>query len=131
MALPPSDRPPGAAKQAYHDDDGQFAQHDHSPVANGRTDLSTRPHEQENAAALAPQDRSRPSVEATNEGGSKDRSKSNGRRPSGQQRSCGKCQRHLTGQFVRALGDTYHLECFTCHVCTRRRSHAHSLRTYN
>ncbi|KAK4635237.1 Rho-type GTPase-activating protein 1 [Fulvia fulva] len=117
MALPPSDRPPGAAKQAYHDDDGQFAQHDHSPVANGRTDLSTRPHEQENAAALAPQDRSRPSVEATNEGGSKDRSKSNGRRPSGQQRSCGKCQRHLTGQFVRALGDTYHLECFTCHDC--------------
>jgi len=29
---------------------------------------------------------------------------------------CGKCGEGLTGQFVRALGDTYHLECFTCHV---------------
>lgn len=29
---------------------------------------------------------------------------------------CGKCGDGLTGQFVRALGDTYHLECFTCHV---------------
>ena len=31
---------------------------------------------------------------------------------------CGKCGESLTGQFVRALGDTYHLECFTCHVRT-------------
>ncbi|KAK6435562.1 Rho-type GTPase activating protein Rga1, partial [Oleoguttula sp. CCFEE 5521] len=44
------------------------------------------------------------------------------RRPSGsarEQRVCGKCQNHLTGQFVRALGDTYHLECFTCHDCDK------------
>jgi hypothetical protein len=42
-----------------------------------------------------------------------------GRKPSErskEQRLCGKCGTHLTGQFVRALGDTYHLECFTCHV---------------
>jgi hypothetical protein len=38
------------------------------------------------------------------------------RRPSDKQRICGKCQKPLMGQFVRALGDTYHLECFTCHV---------------
>lgn len=38
------------------------------------------------------------------------------RRPSERSRICGKCGGHLTGQFVRALGDTYHLECFTCHV---------------
>ncbi|KAH6638395.1 hypothetical protein C7974DRAFT_423274 [Boeremia exigua] len=30
---------------------------------------------------------------------------------------CGKCGEGLTGQFVRALGGTYHLECFTCHDC--------------
>ncbi|KAF2187118.1 rho-type GTPase-activating protein-like protein [Zopfia rhizophila CBS 207.26] len=30
---------------------------------------------------------------------------------------CGKCGESLTGQFVRALGDTYHLECFTCYDC--------------
>ncbi|KAI9695599.1 MAG: hypothetical protein M1820_008524 [Bogoriella megaspora] len=40
-----------------------------------------------------------------------------GRKNSGAMRMCGKCQGHLTGQFVRALGDTYHLECFTCHDC--------------
>ena len=40
-----------------------------------------------------------------------------GRRPSGQsQRTCGKCQTHLSGQFVRALGSTYHIDCFTCRV---------------
>ncbi|KAI7497227.1 GTPase-activating protein-like protein of the rho/rac family [Hortaea werneckii] len=48
----------------------------------------------------------------------RERTREKSRRPSGQ-RICGKCQRHLTGQFVRALGDTYHLECFTCHDCDK------------
>ncbi|KAF1989725.1 RhoGAP-domain-containing protein [Aulographum hederae CBS 113979] len=47
----------------------------------------------------------------------RDVTKSDGsRRPSGS-RLCGKCGENLTGQFVRALGDTYHLNCFTCHDC--------------
>jgi hypothetical protein len=37
------------------------------------------------------------------------------RRPSGS-RVCAKCGKSLSGQFVRALDATYHLECFTCHV---------------
>lgn len=37
------------------------------------------------------------------------------RRPSGA-RLCAKCGKPLSGQFVRALDATYHLECFTCHV---------------
>lgn len=37
-------------------------------------------------------------------------------RPSAQRQVCGKCHRHITGQRVRALGDIYHLECFTCKV---------------
>jgi hypothetical protein len=37
------------------------------------------------------------------------------RRPSGA-RLCAKCNQPLSGQFVRALENTYHLECFTCHV---------------
>lgn len=45
---------------------------------------------------------------------SRDRSRPNGKQSN---RICAKCGGHLTGQFVRALGDTYHLECFTCHVC--------------
>ncbi|KAK5708494.1 Rho-type GTPase activating protein Rga1 [Elasticomyces elasticus] len=31
-----------------------------------------------------------------------------------QQRVCHKCDKVLSGQFVHALGGTYHLECFTC-----------------
>ena len=31
-------------------------------------------------------------------------------------RICKKCGESLTGQFVRALGGTYHLECFLCQV---------------
>lgn len=44
---------------------------------------------------------------------SRDRSRPNGKQSN---RMCAKCGGHLTGQFVRALGGTYHLECFTCHV---------------
>lgn len=46
----------------------------------------------------------------------------NGSRPrgsrsaSGQSRACKKCGEPLTGQFVRALDGTFHLECFKCHV---------------
>ncbi|KAH0608062.1 uncharacterized protein H6S33_002114 [Morchella sextelata] len=32
-------------------------------------------------------------------------------------RICGKCQGPLTGQFVRALGGTFHLDCFKCRDC--------------
>ncbi|KAK7554510.1 putative Rho GTPase activator [Phyllosticta paracitricarpa] len=49
---------------------------------------------------------------------SRERSRNGSRRPSGS-RTCGKCKGHLTGQFVRALGDTFHLECFTCHDCDK------------
>ncbi|KAI9798957.1 MAG: hypothetical protein M1833_004310 [Piccolia ochrophora] len=39
------------------------------------------------------------------------------RRPSGTTRLCKKCNEVLTGQFVRALGGTFHLECFKCRDC--------------
>ncbi|KAA8894128.1 hypothetical protein FN846DRAFT_786943 [Sphaerosporella brunnea] len=34
-----------------------------------------------------------------------------------QTRTCQKCQAPLTGQFVRALGGTFHLDCFKCRDC--------------
>jgi hypothetical protein len=40
----------------------------------------------------------------------------NGRGPSGQVRLCKKCGEPLTGQFVRALDGTFHLDCFKCRV---------------
>ncbi|KAI9720698.1 MAG: hypothetical protein M1828_005578 [Chrysothrix sp. TS-e1954] len=45
------------------------------------------------------------------------RTNSGERRPSATSRLCGKCGGPLTGQFVRALESTFHLECFTCHDC--------------
>lgn len=38
------------------------------------------------------------------------------RTASGQLRLCKKCNEPLTGQFVRALGGTFHLDCFRCRV---------------
>lgn len=41
-------------------------------------------------------------------------SSTEGRKP---QRICKKCGEPLTGQFVRALEGTFHLDCFRCQVC--------------
>ncbi|CAJ2501780.1 Uu.00g046330.m01.CDS01 [Anthostomella pinea] len=40
-----------------------------------------------------------------------------GRTPSGTLRTCAKCGEPLTGQFVRALEGTFHLDCFKCRDC--------------
>lgn len=56
----------------------------------------------------------------TNRSQSQERNRSrgrNGRPPSGSQRLCKKCGEPLTGQFVRALDGTFHLDCFKCRVC--------------
>ncbi|CAI7577872.1 unnamed protein product [Penicillium manginii] len=52
--------------------------------------------------------------------GARDRSRTNGRphnKSPGSSRLCQKCNEPLTGQFVRALGGTFHLECFKCDDC--------------
>lgn len=38
-------------------------------------------------------------------------------RSASSQRLCKKCGLQLTGQFVRALDGTFHLDCFRCRVC--------------
>lgn len=43
-----------------------------------------------------------------------------GRSASGQTRTCQACGEPLTGQFVRALDGTFHLDCFKCQVRTPR-----------
>ena len=49
----------------------------------------------------------------------RERSRPNGApggKPPGALRICKKCGEALTGQFVRALGGTFHLDCFRCRV---------------
>ena len=49
--------------------------------------------------------------------GERNRSRPRGSRSaSGQVRACKKCGEPLTGQFVRALDGTFHLDCFRCRV---------------
>lgn len=49
--------------------------------------------------------------------GERNRSRPRGSRSaSGQVRTCKKCGESLTGQFVRALDGTFHLDCFKCRV---------------
>lgn len=49
--------------------------------------------------------------------GERNRSRQRGpRTASGQLRICKKCGEPLTGQFVRALDGTFHLDCFKCRV---------------
>ncbi|KAK3934794.1 hypothetical protein QBC46DRAFT_70117 [Diplogelasinospora grovesii] len=50
--------------------------------------------------------------------GERNRSRARGSRTtSGQVRVCKKCGESLTGQFVRALDGTFHLDCFKCRDC--------------
>ncbi|KAL2757452.1 hypothetical protein ACRALDRAFT_2100347 [Sodiomyces alcalophilus JCM 7366] len=54
----------------------------------------------------------------TRRSGERNRSKQrSGRSASGPQRICKKCAEPLTGQFVRALDGTFHLDCFKCRDC--------------
>lgn len=70
--------------------------------SSAQRDLSANRWERSSA-----RDRSRP--------GPRSHNKSPGSTP----RLCKKCGEPLVGQFVRALGGTFHLECFRCEVSTR------------
>ena len=78
------------------------------PATNGGSSGSTGDgrNGRENTQTLSYRDRSRT---RTNGG-------SVAKTPSGTLRVCRKCGEPLTGQFVRALGGTFHLECFKCQV---------------
>ena len=65
-------------------------------------------------------------VENQRVAGARERSRTNGnggtRSASGTSKLCKKCGEPLTGQFVRALGGTFHLECFKCRVRGRSKN---------
>jgi len=62
--------------------------------------------------------------------GERNRSRPRGSRAaSGQTRICKKCGESLTGQFVRALDGTFHLDCFKCRVSSEPLLHALALLT--
>ncbi|KAI1845303.1 hypothetical protein JX265_005460 [Neoarthrinium moseri] len=77
---------------------------------NGAYPPPARPPQREASPALSTNSNPRKSSE-------RNRSRGRGRTASGQLRTCHKCGEPLTGQFVRALDGTFHLDCFKCKDC--------------
>jgi len=94
MGLPPEDRPTNAGPGTFVDDPPVPV--DPSPLAQGGT------HRRYNSGEAGTMSGLPTSQERTDQTLA-ERPRGAGRRPSGQsreQRLCGKCGRHLTGQFV-------------------------------
>lgn len=87
---------------------GEQGMNNQPPVSSGQAQGPQRKDSNPQLHGSSPQDRERASS----------RSRTN-RKGSGQIRRCNKCGEPLQGQFVRALGGTYHLDCFKCKVSTR------------
>jgi len=83
--------------------------------------LTDEPTPSTSSASLAPHDRLTPPVRSATDphDGTHAHTHVPPPKPKRAGKTCGKCGEGLTGQFVRALGDTFHLECFTCHDCGR------------
>lgn len=93
------------------DNQGAHHQHNNDPHSNGLMRRATDDGAS-SSTSLAPHGMGYPSRSATDPGDQNQPVS----KPKRSGKICGKCGEGLTGQFVRALGDTYHLECFTCHV---------------
>jgi hypothetical protein len=105
--------------------DGQGAppQHAYDPRSNGLTRQPTDPLDTlstPRSQSLTPQDRTDAPVRSMTDPLQNEQQQLQQQPPKPKRsgKICGKCGEGLTGQFVRALGGTYHLECFTCHVRT-------------
>lgn len=100
------------------DPQGPPQHHAYDPRSNGLTRQPTDPLDQHNpprSQSLTPQDRADAPVRSMTDPAQNEQ-QMQAPKPKRSGKICGKCGEGLTGQFVRALGGTYHLECFTCHV---------------
>ncbi|KAF1937429.1 RhoGAP-domain-containing protein [Clathrospora elynae] len=97
------------------DSQGVQQQYGHDPRSNG---LSRRLTDEASSSSnsLAPQIRADHPTRSLTDPGEHNQLTPKPKRTG---KICGKCGEGLTGQFVRALGDTFHLECFTCHDCSK------------
>lgn len=124
---PPSEGGPSGDGRNYgghmYPDDGRRHPLDRDPVMQEHLPRPNGAFASENRLATSPagsmsSNRGREGDgDMQNNGGERDRSRPRHRRQgSGQVRVCKKCGEPLTGQFVRALAGTFHLDCFRCAV---------------
>jgi len=117
MGTQPEGGPPGERRNyggnTYSDDGNRYHQSDHDlPRPNGAFTSENRVGSP--AGSSGGRDRE---MDSTKTNGERNRSRNrSARTTSGQTRLCKKCEEPLTGQFVRALGGTFHLDCFRCRV---------------
>ena len=100
---------------------GAPQQQPYDPRSNGLARQHTDPLDPlstPRSQSLTPQDRTNAPVRSMTDPVQNDQ-QAQPPKPKRSGKICAKCGEGLTGQFVRALGGTYHLECFTCHVRAR------------
>lgn len=113
--LTPGDGPPSLGGQdAPLQQQQQYQAYD--PRTNGLQRQPTNPYDMQSPQTLSPHDANGPPSRSLTDPTDPQQQDPAREKPRGRSKICGKCGEGLTGQFVRALGDTYHLECFTCHV---------------
>lgn len=113
---PPGDRPARhrTPERSFTTDDSRTYSPYRPPRQNGGPRDGRRPSLSPSAGAG---DRSWDDEGDSRQSQERNRSRGrNGRQASGGQRICKKCGEPLTGQFVRALDGTFHLDCFKCRV---------------
>jgi len=125
-------------------DDNQYQQHNGRTNGYGQEDSSRQrlmapppgPSDTRNPNGSLPHSpvdgRKGGSREPTQDLPIRERSRNNGTPGGGKSshsgpRLCKKCNETLTGQFVRALGGTFHLDCFRCRVSPSSVSHSRGL----
>ncbi|KAI0482791.1 rho-type GTPase-activating protein [Xylariaceae sp. FL0804] len=110
----PADRihghPPPASSEVGYQLDRDRPHMTPSPSYSNGTGAYTPQHRPPGSPALSARSDPRRSTE-------RNRSRGRGRTVSGSPRTCAKCGEPLTGQFVRALDGTFHLDCFKCRDC--------------
>ncbi|KAK7719601.1 Rho-type GTPase activating protein Rga1 [Diaporthe eres] len=114
---PPGDRPARhrTPERSFTTDDSRTYSPYRPPRQNGGPREGRRPSLSPSAGAG---DRSWDDEGDLRQSQERNRSRGrNGRQASGGQRICKKCGEPLTGQFVRALDGTFHLDCFKCRDC--------------
>lgn len=93
---------------------GQQTNGNHRPAQPYANGLTNDPSEVINMRRSSDSRKGRKRSQERDEGKGRSRSRTNSNKG---HRTCRKCAEPLTGQFVRALGGTFHLDCFKCRDC--------------
>ncbi|EXJ57013.1 hypothetical protein A1O7_07357 [Cladophialophora yegresii CBS 114405] len=109
--------PRNQPESAPHNSNGQYNYNPPNPTnGNANSNVNDAPYESDGRYSSDSRTGRKRSLGGPNERSRSRTNGSNGKSDS-RVRQCKKCGEALTGQFVRALGGTFHLDCFKCADC--------------